>query len=429
MIAALAFIFLRQASQISLDLSRQGIRYLALQQAEYWKAREDGYIRMLRTLANVMADYENIPADQRRDRFDGILSGAMAAEPGLLYIYTVWKPNALDGMDAEYINRPGSTETGQYALNINREFGLKLSFRASADVDDSMKYFNGPASRIDRIEDPFFREVSGVPTYLVRIMVPIINPKTAETVGGVGCLLNISAIQSVVEYTISSDSNAISAMTVYTNSGFILGNLRPETVGQNLMDLNTLYGDYLEAADNAVKSGTELSGDYYSDVLGSNVEFVIVPFRIGNSRTTWSVMIALTDKQILAPVQQMTMMILIIAGIAIILAAAIIYISLRRITKPIVMVAANLKDIAEGEGDLTRSINVNTKDEVGDLAHYFNQTLEKIKNLVITIKNEASSLFEIGNELAANMTQTAAAVNQITANVKSVKDRVVNQSA
>jgi methyl-accepting chemotaxis protein len=332
-------------------------------------------------------------------------------------------------MDAEYIGRPGSTESGQYALNINREQGSNLSFRASADVEDSMKYFTGSNARIDRVEDPFPREVNGEDVYLVRIMVPIINPRTAETVGGVGCLLNIAAIQSVVEYTINNDANEIAAMTVYTNSGFILGNLRPETVGDTLMNMTTIYGDYLNAADSAVKKGTELTGDYFSSVLGSNVEFVIVPFRIGNSQTTWSVMIAATEDHILAPVREMTIMILIIAGAAIVLAAVIVFISLGRVTNPIVKVANNLKDISEGEGDLTRSIDINTKDEVGELAHYFNLTLEKIKNMVITIKNEASTLFDIGNELAANMTQTAAAVNQITANVKSVKERVINQSA
>jgi methyl-accepting chemotaxis protein len=428
MISILAFIFLRQASEISMNLSRQGIKYFAGQQAEYWKAREDGYIRMLRTLANVMIDYENIPVEQRRDRFDSILSGAMLAEPGLLYVYTVWKPNALDGMDSQYIGRPGSTESGQYALNINREYGAKLSYRASADVEDAMKYFTGPASKIDRIEDPFPRNVNGEDVFLVRLMVPIINPRTAETVGGVGCLLNIGQIQSIVEKTIR-ENDEISAMAIYADNGFIMGHLVPERVGQILSDVETVYGEEMVNLDNAVKRGTAYDFSYYSPVVSSNIEVVTTPFRIGNSNTTWTVMIGSSDSYILGPVREMTLMILIIAGAAIIIAAVVISVALNRITKPIVQVANNLKDIAEGEGDLTRTIIINTKDEVGDLAHYFNQTLEKIKGLVITIKNEAATLFDIGNDLSANMTQTAAAVNQITANIRSVKDRVVNQSA
>jgi len=101
----------------------------------------------------------------------------------------------------------------------------------------------------------------------------------------------------------------------------------------------------------------------------------------------------------------------------------------RSIAKPVARVADTLKDIAEGEGDLTRSITVKSKDEIGDLALYFNKTLEKIKNLVINVKKEAVMLSEIGNDLASNMTETAAAVNEITSNIQSIKGRVINQSA
>jgi methyl-accepting chemotaxis protein len=110
-------------------------------------------------------------------------------------------------------------------------------------------------------------------------------------------------------------------------------------------------------------------------------------------------------------------------------AAVIVYIALHKSTKPIVMVAHTLKDISEGEGDLTKSIAVSSKDEIGDLALYFNKTIEKIKNLIVTIKKEAAGLSNIGNDLASNMTETAAAINEITANIQSIKTRVINQSA
>ena len=99
-----------------------------------------------------------------------------------------------------------------------------------------------------------------------------------------------------------------------------------------------------------------------------------------------------------------------------------------KIAKPILHVANTLKDIAHGEGDLTRNIVISSKDEVGDLARYFNQTLEKIKGLVVNIKDQASSLSTIETELSGNMNETAMAVSEITSNIKTIKDQVVNQS-
>ena len=88
-----------------------------------------------------------------------------------------------------------------------------------------------------------------------------------------------------------------------------------------------------------------------------------------------------------------------------------------------------LREISEGEGDLTRRIEIKRLDEIGQLARYFNLTLDKIKNLVVTIKNQAASLSEVGAELSSNMDETAAAIRQITANIQNIKGKVVNQSA
>ena len=98
------------------------------------------------------------------------------------------------------------------------------------------------------------------------------------------------------------------------------------------------------------------------------------------------------------------------------------------IVKPITKVTHTLRDISEGEGDLTRQISNNAKDEVGDLSCYFNLTLEKIRNLVVKIKKEAEMLSGIGTDLYSSMNETAAAINQITANIQSIKNRVINQS-
>jgi methyl-accepting chemotaxis protein len=86
-----------------------------------------------------------------------------------------------------------------------------------------------------------------------------------------------------------------------------------------------------------------------------------------------------------------------------------------------------LKIIASG--DLTANIDIHTNDEVGNLSRDINSTIDKIKNMIALIKKESSNLNNIGNDLASNMTETAAAINQITANIQSVKGRIINQSA
>jgi len=423
----IAIILLRQASDISLKLSVRSINFLSSHRAEYWKGREDGLFRVIRTLANVMGDYEDIPAAERRDRYDDMIKSVTAAETAMYQVYTVWKPNAIDGMDASYIGRVGSTETGQYAIAFVQENG-KTTARATNDVEGTMAFINGPNARKDRYEHPSPRNIDGKDTYYFRLMVPVINKRTNEVVGAVGCLCVIDAIQPTIENTMKNREE-IAAMAIYSSNGFIMASYVPERIGKQMTDVDTIYGDYLQDAFKAVQEGKEYICHSYAPVLKSNVEIIIEPLPIGDSGITWSIMVASTDSYILKEVGEMTLFTIIIALAAIIIAAVIVYFVLHSTTKPIVRVADTLKDISEGEGDLTHTIAVQSKDEVGDLALYFNKTIEKIKNLIIIIKKEAMKLSEIGNDLASNMTETAAAVNQITANIQSIKGRIINQSA
>jgi len=115
-------------------------------------------------------------------------------------------------------------------------------------------------------------------------------------------------------------------------------------------------------------------------------------------------------------------------AIVVIVSAIILSLAIRTsIIKPIVKVTDTLKDISEGEGDLTKRIFISTKDEVGDLGRYFNLTMEKIKNLVGTIKYKIDGLNHTSYELSVNMGNTSTAVRQISSSLDSMKALMVKQ--
>jgi len=76
---------------------------------------------------------------------------------------------------------------------------------------------------------------------------------------------------------------------------------------------------------------------------------------------------------------------------------------------PIVEIVNNLKDISEGEGDLTRRLEVRTDDELGSMAKYFNLFVQKIEN---TIKNVTGNI----TVLASSSEELSATSNEISSN-------------
>ena len=115
------------------------------------------------------------------------------------------------------------------------------------------------------------------------------------------------------------------------------------------------------------------------------------------------------------------------AALAVIIVGMLLY--LMRVLKPLDLLRRNLDDIANGDADLTRRLSTKGRDEVSEASRHFNKIMNELRKLVLTIKKQAGELSDIGDNLASNMTETASAVNQITANIQSVKGRVMNQSA
>jgi methyl-accepting chemotaxis protein len=161
--------------------------------------------------------------------------------------------------------------------------------------------------------------------------------------------------------------------------------------------------------------------------MKTDMKIFTVPITVGTTANRWSYAVAIMMNTIMAPVYEMLRITILISVVILgLLILAAIFLS-RSISKPIVKVVDTLKDISEGEGDLTKRITVISSDEVGDLSNYFNLTMEKIKNLVGTIKYKIDGLNHTSFELAANMGKTSSAVQQISSNLDNMKNLMVKQ--
>lgn len=128
----------------------------------------------------------------------------------------------------------------------------------------------------------------------------------------------------------------------------------------------------------------------------------------------------------------------------------------RAIVTPINAAILNLKDIAQGEGDLTKRLPVTATDEVGELARWFNTFIEKLQDIIKQLAVNSSSIdasskqlshistdlldnAESGSqramhvttaaeEMSTNLTNVAAAMEESTTNANMVASAVEEMS-
>jgi signal transduction histidine kinase/CheY-like chemotaxis protein len=327
-------ILVERASKIAMESNLRGLRYLVQEQARFWQGREDGYLRLLQGIADVMGEFETLPAGIRRDTYDNMLLATLNNNPDFVRIYSVWKPNAMDGMDAQHINRPVSTPTGQYAMTFTRENG-KVEVTKNLVLNEVNVWINGPNAHKDKVDHPTPFNINGKDTYIIRMGVPITKTGTNEVVGHLAVLTDIALIQELVTKTLQ-EYEEISQMSIYSGNGCIMGSLRPERVGRFLPEVEALYGVHQKNANQAVLEGKPFNCSSYSNSLKSNVKIEMMPFRIGNSTNNWSVMIASKEQYILRDVIAMRNFVIALALIAIMAAVVILYLALKSAIKQII---------------------------------------------------------------------------------------------
>jgi methyl-accepting chemotaxis protein len=238
------------------------------------------------------------------------------------------------------------------------------------------------------------------------------------------------------EFTGSLDSTACSLGT-WLKSDEIKAVTDPEVLlllKQIVEPHNFIHGKAGEII-NLIKNGeTDKSRKMFREEVLPETQKVISSLDKMNNR--YGVLLDEKNREIYNLGMTFSSIIVVFIVIALIASAFLAFIITSNIVKPLLPLSAFMEKVGT-TGDIvmrqedSRALGkyVRRNDEMGRMIRSFNQTLDKIREMVIHIKEKAEDLHNIGNNLATNMNETAASMSEITGSVQTIKGRVINQSA
>jgi len=376
----------------------------------------------IRAYVKLMEHIEEISDPEgRRDIVNFMLFTVARENPDYIGVWAAYEPNALDGLDARYVNSSSSV-TGRFESYYTNDHG-KIELSPLTGYLNADFYTIPMRTGKEYIVDPYFENIGGERILITSVVVPIM--RNGRAVGVAGIDIELSEIRKMVSAIKPFD---VGTAGVYSPSGMVLASYEESKIGKNLKDVSKdMYREYLDPLLRSLKDGTVFNETFYSGEHGARIIVVTSPFYMGEDEDAWSAVTIVLESVIMAPVTQMTVVLLILGLVVLVVITFIIMLVSRSITAPLVSMENVFKFI--GDGDFTHTITSDSKDEIGNISRSLNATVEKIKGLIGTIKKEAVELTDIGTELSSNMNETAAAVNEINANIQSIKGRAINQSA
>ena len=256
-----------------------------------------------------------------------------------------------------------------------------------------------------------YQDVIGKPVVTSAL---VVKDNQGVIVGVQGLDVTLSTLTDILSNTKLGESGYL---ILIDDSGTVLADAKtPENNFKNIKDLSSPLFSILQNAPNQDHFSTEHLGEdvdvasYYSKAL------------------KWRFIGVIHSDEILAPAYSMSMTIAVIALIMVTLFIVIGFWLANRIVQPINRVAEGLRDIAQGEGNLTKRLDIIGKDEVSELAQWFNQFLDSIHQLVVDIKACASTLSVAANESGIQIADVKAVSHQQEESIDNVNNLIATMT-
>ncbi|MBO6278797.1 MAG: methyl-accepting chemotaxis protein, partial [Pseudomonas sp.] len=246
---------------------------------------------------------------------------------------------------------------------------------------------------------PYMAAVGGL---IVTIAMPV--KKDGQLLGVAGGDLSLDSLVSIIN---SVDSGGLGYAFLVSGDGQVIVSPDKDQVMKNLKDI---YPSSSLRVERGIQDVT----------LNGNERIMSFTPVTGLPSADWYIGQSLDKKKAYAPLSKFRTSAVIAMLVAVAAIAALLGLLIQVLMRPLNTMSRAMHDIAQGEGDLTRRLAIESKDEFGDLAGAFNQFVERIHASISEVSSATRQVHDLSQRVMTSSNASIAGSDEQSARTNSV---------
>ncbi len=368
------------------------------------------YGAIANTMASVFSGYENMLPERRRITFNNYLQAVLRDNKDIVSIWTCWEPNALDGMDAQFVGKPAHDATGRFIPFWMRENGqLKTAPLSGYDKPGEGDYYLMPLKKGDiYLTEPYEYQLGSKKVLMVSIGAPIKNA-SGKVVGVAGIDLSTEYYNTINDKVKAYDTGV---GKIFTDTGFIVAH--PDKAQVNKID-SDFQGDDGKKLLSAINAGQEQIRKTFVPAWKEDAIKAYYPIEtVGGKK--WGYAIVVKESEVLKDANRMAVVIGGIGLVGLLLAGTLIVFIAGSIAKPLTTTAQYVDHLASG--DLRESADaalLARGDEVGDIVRSIGNLQTSLKGIIADVVRRSQDSSAKAVQSSENLTSLNGNINEVAA--------------
>jgi|GEM_PF-267176 len=351
------------------NLACENARNTAADRASQVAAKLNNAMDTARALADAFEGLKATGTAQRKVA-DALMRGILEDNKDILGVWTCWEPNAFDGMDSQFVGKPGTDKTGRYIPYWNQASGkTALDVLVDYEVPEKGDYYLLAKKNNDETTiSPYSYKIGGKDILMTTVSVPI--HFNGKFVGVAGIDLPLDGLTKL---TNADKPYGTGYVTVLSNDGKYAATPETKKLGKSIE--NT--ADY-KRIRTAVSKGENLIMECKSSYLkGAQSLCVVAPIKVGRTVTPWAAVVTIPMSSILASANGLKNICIVVGMISVLVLIGLTIIIAKNIVKPIKRLSRVADSLAAG--DISVDVNTSSSDEIGDLSRSMNAMVSNIQ--------------------------------------------------